>query len=297
MVVSIIGCGGVGSRHLQAVTNTNKNFKIECVDINPQSILLSKQRLKEIQNKRHVNFYNSIDKLSDTINICIIATKADIRKDIIIELLNKKQVKYLIIEKVAFQKDSDFKEVIDLLKKHKIKCWVNCHLRAEPLYQKLTSKLNLITKTDMCYIYPKAFNLATCLIHIVDLFCYITNNTEYKLDLSKLEKKIYNSRHEGCIELKGIIKIINKQGHSLIACEGTNDVPHFHIVNKNHVYNVSEQGKEFKWQSELSHLYIEDIIKNESCCQLPTLEESYKIHKIMLQSLAKHLNLKKVNIT
>lgn len=299
MVISIIGCGGVGSRHLQAITKTNRNFKIECVDTNPQSIQLSKQRLKELKkiNFNHISFHNSIDKLSNVIDICIIATKADIRKDVIVELVNKKQVKYLIIEKVAFQESNDFKEVIDLLEKRKIKCWVNCHLRAEPLYQELKDNLNLDTKTDMIYSYPESFNLATCLIHIVDLFCYLTNNNEYKLDLTKLEKRIYKSRHEGCIELKGIVKITNKEGHSLVAHKGSFDVPQLYITNKNHTYNIFEQGNKFKWQSDLSHLYVEDILENELCCQLPTLQESFKIHKIMLQSLSKHLNIKKVNIT
>ena len=54
---------------------------------------------------------------------------------------------------------------------------------------------------------------------------------------------------------------------------------------------------DFLWQNKLTKLYIDDIIDNGFCCGLPTLEQSYLVHKSMFRPIKEYFNLSEVKIT
>ena len=125
--VCLIGCGGVGKRHLEAMLKVKHDINIEVVEPNIEDTLVN----------QNINYFTKIEEVSDNIDICVIATTANVRKKVILELVSKKNVKFIILEKVVFQNESDFDEIIQLFREKNIKSWVNCHLRAQPIYKEL----------------------------------------------------------------------------------------------------------------------------------------------------------------
>ena len=128
--IVIVGCGGIGSRHLQASATNKKVNKIQCIDLNEKNIEMSKGRLKEVNSVKEVSFLNSVADIDKNIDICIIATPAPPRKKIILDILQHSKVKNFILEKIVFQQEQDFEDVIQIFKSNNINCWVNCHSRA-----------------------------------------------------------------------------------------------------------------------------------------------------------------------
>ena len=297
--VCLIGCGNIGKRHLQAVLKID-NINIEVVEPNINSIELTNDLLPDFKN-----YFHNIDDISDDIDVCIISTKSDIRKKIILELVDKKNVKNIIIEKIAFQSNEDFEDVINLLDTNKINCWVNCHLRAEPVWNRVKEIIDG-RKIDIIYDIAEDDGLISTGIHILDLFCYLTNQSDYSLDFINISDKILESKHKGYIELDSDIFAKNKNKDTLLIKRNNNKIYHNCVIktdiDKILIKHTSKNGdnswedpicileykdKEvfsFLWQSELTNLYIEDILKNKKC-KLPSLQESFSIHKELINSV------------
>ena len=138
--IAIIGAGQLGSRHLQGIAQSKINIDIEVVEPFEQSRIMAKDRYYEIENRKNINnihFYESIKELSTNLDIVIVATGANVRSKIVIELLKLKQVKYLILEKVLFQTIEEYFIVEKILKETNTLCWVNHTRRMFPFYTKL----------------------------------------------------------------------------------------------------------------------------------------------------------------
>ena len=56
--IILIGCGNIGSRHLQAIVKTNDETSIQIVEPNVEAQKLAKSRLNEIKyNKSRKEFF------------------------------------------------------------------------------------------------------------------------------------------------------------------------------------------------------------------------------------------------
>jgi len=58
-------------------------------------------------------------------------------------------VKYMLLEKVAFQSVGDFQYTVDLVEEKGIKAWVNCNKRMFPVFVALQKKLQLETQVHL----------------------------------------------------------------------------------------------------------------------------------------------------
>ena len=47
--IILVGCGNIGSRHLQALTKLNGEYLIEIIEPNDEAVLLAKLRLSEMK--------------------------------------------------------------------------------------------------------------------------------------------------------------------------------------------------------------------------------------------------------
>ena len=68
-------------------------------------------------------FFNEIDAVFDQIDLVIISTSSNVRSKVIKEILKKKHVKNIVLEKVLFQTVQEYQEITDLFKSFEIKCW------------------------------------------------------------------------------------------------------------------------------------------------------------------------------
>jgi|ETNmetMinimDraft_4_1059912.scaffolds.fasta_scaffold32605_2 hypothetical protein len=302
--ICLIGCGGVGSRHLEAMLKVKHDINIEVVEPNPKSRIKSRKLLPDFDN-----YFSTIDDVSDNIDICLIATTANIRKKVILELVSKKSVKFMILEKIVFQNENDFDEIIKLFKEKNIKSWVNCHLRAQPIYKKVKSCFNLTPNenTSFQYDYSDDFTLSSSAIHILDLFSYLCDDYDLEIQSIVTEDELKESRHSGCVDFNGYMKVRSTNGHTLVvkkrdavfgehltitqpdlwlkSSEGDNPDNRIGFV-ESFYYRGTHPHREdipYVWQSLLTNSYIDDIIEKLDC-DLSTLENSAKLHKIMLKS-------------
>ena len=303
--VCVIGCGGVGKRHLEALTKVKSDINIEVVEPNIERVNEAKELIPEFNN-----YFFGVNDLSDDIYICIVSTPSNVRKSIILNLVKNKKIKHLILEKVVFQNVDDFKEVIELLDKNNIKCWVNCHLRAQPIYKKIKSLLDSDEKTIFTYDCSTDFKLASSSIHILDLFSYLCDDEIVEIN-SFLSNDITKSKHKDCIEFDGNLVVKSKKGHKLyvhtsdrefveslniyqntkiiLSSEGEFSDERFGKIKIISDESISELDVPYIWQSSMTNTYIENLIDNQKC-DLPTLSELSKTHILMLNNFNNHLS-------
>ena len=290
--VCLIGCGGVGRRHLEAMLKVKHDINIEVVEPNIENT-------SSTPVSQNINYFTKINDISDNIDICLIATTANVRKKVILELVSKKNVKFIILEKVVFQNEKDFDEIIKLFKEKNIKSWVNCHLRAQPIYKKVKSYFNSAPNEDTSfqYDYSDDFTLSSSAIHILDLFSYLCDDYDLEIQDIVTDTELKSSRHSGCVDFNGYMKVKSTNGYELVVKKRDAHFGEHLTIYHNDLTVRSSEGDDpdnrigfvqdkkipYVWQSSLTNSYIDDIIE-KSDCDLSTLENSAKLHKIMLKS-------------
>ena len=309
--VVIIGCGEIGSRHLQGLSQINLDIEIIVIDPSFRALKLAQNRYEEMNKNYHVRsvrYHQNIQQLEGEFNLAIIATSADVRRRVIENLLNEVQIKYLIFEKVVFQSVLDFEFVINLLDNKKIKSWINCTRRMIPFFRALQNETiqsgPIRVSIDGCN-----FGLASNAIHMLDLFSFLTDDIDITVDATNLDGKIYQSKRENFIELGGelvaqtsrgdILKIYEEKGdeNRLRLCFETekkniiiNQLEGICIITeKNDVKQYIKQPFSIPYQSDLTATQVTQILNNGTSYLTP-LKESYLIHKPMLNAFNMHLS-------
>ena len=303
--IAIIGAGQIGSRHLQALAQIKLSSSIEAVGRSPQSLRTAKRRFKQVHGKgniKNVSFFNSISALSESIDVGVIATNSDVRRKVVEELILNKKVKYLILEKVVFQSNKDFWEIITLLNKHKIKAWVNCPRRMFPFYKEIKESFKDDKKISL-HVQGGNWGMACNSIHFLDFLSFLSGDNDFNVAISsRIDSEISESKRKGFIELTGVLNGSSIAGNefSFVSKKDSNAPGVMSILGKSLHYIVFEaEGKYliarkstgWKWkevrfaipeQSQLTHLAVEQIIE-QGKSDLTPLEVSWKLHKPLLK--------------
>ena len=316
--IALIGSGKIGIRHLEGISKIKFKAKISVIDINAKSLKLAKKiysTLKINKNITDINFIDSFNSIDKKIDLAIIATNSLNRFHLINNLVNKTEVKNLVIEKVAFQSENEFKKTLRLIKKNKIKAWVNCSGRIQKLYINIKKKLHREKKIEMICS-ANGYNIASNAIHLLDRLVFFSRSSIAKIDLSELKKKIYKSKRENYLEFKGCFRAYTSRGDELTIIDEEKNKEIFFLINSDN-YKISIYpelnvaillSKSNKWQphsmdylappqSVLTTFFVNDIIKKGKC-GLTNINESYLIHKPMLNSFLQFINnlsKKKIN--
>lgn len=122
--IGLIRAGQLGSRYLQGLAATGIDLDIEVVEPFPASVQTAKEHYTQMpENPRigSLTFFDSIARLSETLDLVIVATIADVRYTILNELLRSKTVRNLLLEKVLFQRLFEYDEARALINKHHVK--------------------------------------------------------------------------------------------------------------------------------------------------------------------------------
>jgi len=307
--IGIIGAGQLGSRHLQGISQSNFDISIEVVEPFTSSREIAEERYKEMGNNNHVKdiqFFDNIQKLSNSLDLVIVATGADVRTKVVTELLNTKNVNNLILEKVLFQTIEEYFIIEKLLEETNTKCWVNHPRRMFPIYKDL--KLKLKDATQISYNFQGGdWGLGCNALHFIDHLSYLGNSTNLSLENKYLENKIYESKRKGFVEFNGLLtgKISNHTFSLYSNAQETasifsivSDVLIAYINENSGEINIATKENNWKWevqkekivyfQSELSNILIEDIlIKNK--CDLPTYKEAMDLHVPFIKCLLNHM--------
>lgn len=308
--IYIIGAGQIGSRHLQALKTVNFLLSIKAIDPNPISLKTAKERYESMPKgkfQHKIEYITEIPKNKKLVNLAIIATNSDIRAGVIKKLLTSSKVKNLVLEKILFNKKSDYEAIRKLLRKTKTKAWVNCSMRMMPAYQNIQQYFQ--NKRISYIVTGSKFGLITNAIHYLDHVAYLSGTTEFQINTASLDSRPIPSKRKGFLELNGTLTANFKNGSNLsLTCYPEGDAP---IIVEIHSDNTQYIGREsegkawlaradnnWQWeeletpisfQSQLTTTMAKKILTTGKC-DLVIYDESIKIHLNMLEPLLYFLN-------
>ena len=307
MNLAIIGCGEIGQRHLQSVLNLDYKMKIYLID--KSAICLEK--CKQIsQNKKNLNsiyFIKSVNEIKDNLDFVIVATNSDHRFSVLKELYKYKTPKFIILEKILFNKLSNFEEAKKLFQLHSTKVWVNQWMSTDfPDLSEIFGE----TEGVNISVTGKNWNLCSNCVHWIEWFHYINSRKKIILFNSSLDNLIIENKREGFFETFGSLEFHSINNNKLfLECKyekngeretllslsnklsraefqfTTNSLKGF-ILRSNQKKSISYK---IRYLSERTSIYIKNILeKNE--CSLPTYNQSMFQHKLIFLTFKNHFD-------
>jgi hypothetical protein len=309
--ILVVGCGGIGSRHLESLCKIDIPVNIVGVDINDESLINVKKLIGTINNSniKSIKFSKKFPENVNEFDLCIIATSSNVRLDILKKIIMKYSIKNLILEKVLFQSIIEFEEAKKIINENNVNCWVNCPRREDRCWKEMKEILSKYSNMTL-YYGNSNWDLCCNSIHMIDLAAWLFDDSIDYIDNSQLDKKIYQSKRKNFIEFTGILSGRFQNG-STFKLESTYGIPRnksmFKILGDDIKLIVNEYNgigilyrKTNNWvseeldfhrllQSEKTHIVAKKIL-NEEGCNLTKLNESIEIHKPLIMSLTEHLN-------
>lgn len=306
--IYIIGAGQIGSRHLQALKNVRFQLNITVVDPLEKSLSVAKQRYDEVPVAKdlHTVNYSSQTPKSQKIDLVIIATTSNVRAKVTEDILKNNRVRYLILEKILFDRKADYQKVGRIIAREKVKAWVNCPMRVRPVYKEIKEALS--GKKISFRMTGSQWGLATNAIHYLDFISHLTGSASFTVDTSHLEKKVWPTRRKGFVELHGTLFADFTNGsHCELTEYNSGNAPWFiEILNQDRRYLIQGLDKiwnshaqdQWQWKerafktplvSETTTGIAEDLLKNGRCALTP-YQDSVKIHLALLEPLRLFLN-------
>ncbi len=308
--VALIGCGNLGSRHLQALKLTNKELDITVCEPDEQAIKIAQERYNQVEGssfRKTIRFISDYRELSEDIDLVIVATTSASRFSIAEWVLLHVNIKYILLEKVVFQSLDELDQFSDLLRNRAVKVWVNCPRRMFEFYKKLKGQIYGKSDINMT-IQGVEWGMACNAIHILDLYRFLTGFTVCEYNNEKMFQGYYDSKREGYLEFYGKIELTTDKGKLILDCD-KGDVATDRIIIQMpeewieidestreatiHSYEKEEVTErlsvDIKYQSFLTNIVVEQIINNGEC-ELSIYEDSALLHKILLSCFLNHIN-------
>ncbi len=304
--IILVGCGNIGSRHLQALVKLPFAVDIRVIEKSNKSKNLAQLRLNEIKfnKKTHKIFwYDSINQMANNADLVIIATLSQKRVNLIINLLKNKNKKFLI-EKPVCQSKKEYEMLLKQMKLFKATGWVNTNRRYFESYKKIKHELKN-SKFINVNVISKVAGLGTNAIHFLDLFSWLINDPKIKLNGDFLIPKIFsNKRGKQFKEFYGTI-IGSGKNHSSITLTFlpsdnesifitiSSDLAKYVIDELNHnAFKIGKFNKKFNFTfehaSQLTTKIAKDILEKNTSF-LPKLDESYMHHVELFRIFNSHI--------
>ena len=313
--ILIAGAGQLGSRYLQGLANCKNTLDIYVQDISEHSLQIAKQRWEQVVptvapntvsgvNSRalqhKVTFVPSLEKTPKQIDIAIVATNADVRPQVVAQIVESNVVRYWILEKVLAQSESALDEISTLTQKSS-GTWVNIPRRMMAWQQQIRDQLRNETPLHITGS-GSLWGLACNGIHYLDLVSWWTGEKLIKIDSAKLDSQWIESKRKGFYDLTGKISAVYSEGTTL-SLESLPEGPVFKMLveGKKNNWTIDESnglalgpGEAMikgcnEMQSSMTSKLVDDLLA-EKRCDLPKLSESVETHRVFLRTLLEHWN-------
>lgn len=308
--VLLIGAGQLGSRHLQGIARSEEPLSVTVVEPFALNLETAIDRFKEIEGHQKHSFvtHNDLAAVQHTsFDIAIIATNADVRAQITMNLLERLDVPYIIFEKVVFQSTKQFDQVLDKLQKKGIHSWVNCPRRHCDYYVQLKKKVRAQGSVKI-NVTGVEWGLACNSVHFIDLLFFLSGESEIMLTENNLIHKVFSSKRSGFIEFFGSFSGETPMGSSislncsrkasddenpyqkitislddfaLLISEATGDV----MVMNNQGIIIANEKIEIVYQSMLTNLQMKQIFRTGQS-ELPDFLNSLNAHTFLFHALS-----------
>jgi len=300
----IIGAGQLGSRHLQGLLKQSTSQSIYVVDPSVTSIELSKQRASEIEHSHQLTWCKSISEIPNEIDLAIVATSANVRKNVIEQLLNHSRIEFLILEKVLFQKIEEYEFTKNLLEEKVQATWVNHPRRMFSCYEYIKKEIEKSDGTLSMQVTGNNWGLACNGLHLLDLFQFLAKHSVVEIKNDWVDKNCFQSKRAGFIEFYGTIKAKTKANDTCVITSSEGDPTALKIsISKGEKHWTIQEGStimvssndgtienfSMQYQSELSCTLANKLFE-ENTCTLPTYNESDAVHRLFIESFLEVYN-------
>jgi len=298
-IILIVGVGQLGLRHLQSLKLSQYELDIVVVDSSYEAITRAKKAVIEAGITASVCYLDSLHDVPEHIDIAIVATTANSRLAIL-ELLLKKKVTNIVLEKIAFNSliDIDAAKLLVTTANHK-NIWVNCPRRLYPIYKALKTELegSLFKRFTVT---GNNYGMGCNGIHFIDLLAYLISDSYYELSSENISS-VEESKRPGYVELFGSLEGRFESGcEILLECGKQSQAAEFEFLLElnNGFLKVRELAGEaeleiagelknmkFKmpYQSELTGPLVDSILASGSC-DLSGFDESMELHRSFIAS-------------
>ena len=302
--ILLVGCGNIGSRHLQALAKIQDELIIEIIEPNSDNAKIGKERLNEISStKSHtISWKTSLEYLSPS-DFVIVSTPAMGRAQILSKLLDMGNTNFLI-EKLVCQSK---KEYILLLKNFENKSangWVNTTRRYFEIYQNI--KKSFEGKPFNLSVNAGDSSLGSNAIHFLDLFSWITDEFELKLNGDYLLPKISNNKkYPELLEFFGTITTSTSKNSFLnisflpyadlpLTLTFQNENNHFVVdeTNRNVYFFKNSDNLQLTPNQEYSSTFMTRVFNDillHGTCDLPSLKQSSFSHIELFRIFNNHI--------
>jgi predicted dehydrogenase len=302
--ILIVGCGQLGSRHLQAVASLPQVREVEVVDPRPEALNLGRERLSEVTDRQPRTAFRWLSSLEDASRggeLCIVATRADVRC---------KLVRQIAETLLVAQSVRDYENLMDFSKAKGLSIWVNCKARAYPSHRRVKAHLDL-AEPIIFSVAGGNQGLATNGLHDADLFAFYDGTSQIESAGACIDPNLHPSkRGNGLFELSGTLRGFTEKGsHFTVSFAADHEGPvHFSISSRCYRAVINDMMKWFyestadsRWSwrqvpyeanlmvSNMTRAFAADILRLGHC-ELPTLEECFPAHQFILIELNPHFN-------
>ncbi len=302
--VCLIGAGNIGSCHLQGLATIKTPLDISVVDSSLQSLNICREHLTELSRRTShtIHYSTRLASVPKKLDVAIIAVRADSRARVIKQLLKHVHVRYLILEKILFQKKRDYQTIGILLKKTRTKAWVNCPLRIMPYHASLKEKIG---NDPVLYEVRSGsrHGLMTNAIHYADYLAYLAGSTKFSVFTSLLSPRLLSSKRPGSFELTGTLLLRFDNGNTGILSQNSakqisrtttittrrfkttlDEANNRAVIQTGEKSPVKKVPAPFLLQSNMTGYIVGEILKRGTCALTP-YEESALIHLNLLEPI------------
>jgi hypothetical protein len=302
--IAVIGAGGIGSRHLQSLRGLPSEARIQVVEPSPAALDLARRRwgaaLGEADHEMKI--WRSVDQIEGPLDVAIVATNSDVRRQVTERLLERIPVQHLVLEKFLFQAPSDYERASELVRNTETAAWVNTARRLWPVYRDLKDWLDTDGPIALSITATLPDGLGSNTVHFVDLFRYLTGRPITLMDGSLLQP-CENERRPGHIEFSGVVTgrsdlgdhfsftSLPKAGAPLLVSITTGK-KHVILNESRGLLLAASQSAGWAWQSsdftvplqsQLTQIFAKQLI-SKGTCPLPTLDEASQSHLVLLKA-------------
>lgn len=296
--IVVIGVGALGKRHLQSIMNSKYDMEIYCID--PYEHALDGFLEENRRENKKVFFSTSMDIVPKEVDFALFSMSSNGRREMFEQLIERATVKYIVFEKVLFQKVEDYYAVEKELKGRDIKAWVNCVRRVQESWISLKREIDT-AETFEYHVAGGRWGMACNTIHMLDIAAYLAGCDDMILLDLNLKNEIIESKRKGYKEFFGTISgKCGKCNSFSISCYDTDLPLMIDITTPAYRYRISEASGKYsktgiegqvveasftmKPQSQLTETYIESLFETGTL-GLASFEESMKIHLRLIEPL------------
>lgn len=298
-----VGFGDIGCRHVQSLLRCKRKYNIILVEPNLKVLHTNLERinhkLEDVEWYRNINSIPSIEY-----DIAIIATNSDIRFTITDYLITY-GIKCFILEKVVFQNNDQFQEIVNKAISNNVQIYINYVRRYYEMYREIKSGLD-INSPVFIKVIGTGIGLGSNSVHFLDLGKFLVEQDFLiqKSNLKKLNEK--HKRGPQFVEFDGKLNFRTSLGSNMTIIDRKGRQRKLNVIVKQSGrswFIISEQkllevcGKKLvktsnfsiPFTSELTEKIVEDIERNK--CKLTKLIDAFQAHSELFKAINYTLNV------